>query len=809
MTVLIAQVQSGEGSEGSAQEGSFDFTAAWDTYEGDTVVMALVGLALVWIIYAVFKNIQSVSSYGVGLERNVRRRIKEFESAGNYLAAGDLLFHGQKYVDASELYQKANDHLRAGEAMEKAGQTAKAAQLYKRAGSPIMAAEAFARKGQFSLAAKEYQGAGNLDKAADLFIRAGEFRSAAEIFEKLERFEDAGKAYERCGDRPRAADLWATNFRLQFDLCRGDIARIPEAVEFAIKAADILADSGRAQEAAAIFHKAGRLKRAAELYADLKMVEEAAAIYMEAKRPERASKLYESVGEREKALQYRAESKLMKHDMEGAAEDFALAGEHIKAAELYLSVGQAERAAHSYQKAAEFRTAAELFKTEGNLAAAAAAFEKALDYQQAADLYSDIGDHNSEMRVAKQGNDWFRVGEVLLRYSRDEDSLAAFQKVDAADPRFESAQLIQADLWRKLGKVELALQKYRDIVGSSRISPANVDVYYKMASAAMDADKLDDAARIFEAIIGVNYYYKDANKLAGELRTRIGNALASNIASPERPPVRQGAVETQLPRSEGNKRYLVEFEVARGGMGVVYRARDQVLDRVVAYKILASNLKENEVAVKYFLREARAAAQMSHPNIVTVYDTGEQDGDYFMAMEFVEGQTLKQLVTKQGAFPERLVRYIFIQACKGLQYAHERGLVHRDIKPGNIMLTKERALKIMDFGLAKFVEEVQQQHTRAIGTPYYMSPEQILGKELDGRSDIYSLGVSMFECATGQVPFSKGDLTYHHLNTAPPNPRDVNPAISEELAAIILKCMEKDPTRRYRDMAELLTIVKP
>jgi tetratricopeptide (TPR) repeat protein len=811
MAFLIAQVppaEGSEGSEGSALEGSFDFAASWEQYHGDSVVGFLSMLAVVYVIYLVFRNIQSVSTYGVGMERNVRRRIKEFESAGNFVAAGDLLFHGDKYEDAAELYQKAGDHLRCGEALEKAGQTAKAAQAYKRAGAPVMAAEAYAKKGQFSLAAKEYDAAGNKDKAAQMYMKSSDFRSAAELFEQLERFEDAGTAYERCGQKTKAAEVWSNYFNTQYDMARGDLQRIPESLAAAIRAADILAEAGQGAEAAELFRKAGKQRRAAELFEELGMVEEAAAIYVAAKRPHMAAKLYESVGDRDKALQYRAEARLLKNDSEGAAEDFARAGEFVKAAELYLSSAMGERAAEMYLKAQEFRTAAELFKTEGNLAAAAMAFEKCADYVQAADLYAEIGDHNGEMRVAKQGNDWFRVGEVLLRFERDEDSLAAFQRVEPSDSRYQAAQLMQADLWRKLGKLDVALSRYEEIVREQKLSQQNVDIFYRMASTAMDAGRLEQAARLFESIIAVNYYYKDANKLAAQIRSQIGAPSSAHEGSGARQQPTAGSGEMPLNRQE-NRRYHIEHEVARGGMGVVYRARDTVLDRIVAYKILSTNLKTNDVAVKYFLREARAAAQMAHPNIVTVYDTGEQDGDFFMAMEFVEGQTLKQLVTKQGAFPERLVRYIMIQVCKGLQFAHDRGLVHRDIKPGNIMLTKDRALKIMDFGLAKFVEEVQAQHTRAIGTPYYMSPEQILGKELDGRSDIYSLGVSMFECATGQVPFSKGDLSYHHINTEPPNPREINPAITEDLSDIILKCMAKAPNDRFRDMAELLTVVRP
>ena len=338
-----------------------------------------------------------------------------------------------------------------------------------------------------------------------------------------------------------------------------------------------------------------------------------------------------------------------------------------------------------------------------------------------------------------------------------------------------------------------------------------------MARTADDANVPQQALRLYESVIGIDYYYQDASERATNIRKKLDKAgarqqaLGANeggaFASPV--PVRQPSGQHSLvPEASGPSRYEILEEVARGGMGIVYKARDTVLDRVVAYKILSSNLKTNKVAVKYFLREAQAAAKMSHPNIVTVFDAGEQDGEYYMAMEFVEGQTLKQLVNRQGAFPEKLVRYIFVHVCRGLTYAHERGLVHRDVKPGNLMLTRDRTVKIMDFGLAKFVQEVQANHTRAIGTPYYMSPEQVLGKDLDGRSDIYSLGVSMFECATGRVPFEKGDLSYHHLNTAAPHIRDLNGEMSEELDAVIHRCMAKQPEDRFASAHELMLAAK-
>jgi serine/threonine-protein kinase len=243
-------------------------------------------------------------------------------------------------------------------------------------------------------------------------------------------------------------------------------------------------------------------------------------------------------------------------------------------------------------------------------------------------------------------------------------------------------------------------------------------------------------------------------------------------------------------------------------MGVVYRARDTVLNRVVAFKILSDKLKSSTTAVEYFLREARASAALSHPNIVTLFDAGEQNGQYYMAMELVEGETLKSILQRRGHFPEKLLRYVTIHACRGLAYAHDKGLIHRDIKSGNLMLTKDRQIKIMDFGLAKFVEEVQKENTRAVGTPYYMSPEQIRGRELDPRSDIYSLGITLFECATGMVPFAKGDLSYHHVHTPPTQPRQYNAKLSRRMNAVIMRCIQKDPADRFQSAKEILKAVK-
>jgi len=257
-----------------------------------------------------------------------------------------------------------------------------------------------------------------------------------------------------------------------------------------------------------------------------------------------------------------------------------------------------------------------------------------------------------------------------------------------------------------------------------------------------------------------------------------------------------------------DERYTLVEEVGRGGMGIVYKARDNILERMVAFKILPTSLKEHPQALKNFFREAKSAARLNHPNIVTVYDAGEEGGTYYIAMEYVEGETIKQILNREGVLPVKAVIMIAGQICKALEYAHGRKIVHRDIKSSNIMWTPEKQVKLMDFGLAKVIEEVKGYQTIASGTPYYMSPEQTLGRNIDHRTDIYSLGITMFEMATGKLPFRHGDAAYHHVHTPPPEAKEQNDGLPENLNDIILRCMQKKPEDRYHNAKELFKALK-
>jgi serine/threonine-protein kinase len=237
-------------------------------------------------------------------------------------------------------------------------------------------------------------------------------------------------------------------------------------------------------------------------------------------------------------------------------------------------------------------------------------------------------------------------------------------------------------------------------------------------------------------------------------------------------------------------------------MGVVLKARDKRLGRIVALKRLPDNLRNHPTAVRLFLREARAAAALNHRNIVTLFDAGQEGDQYFLTMELLEGFPLHDVLEKRGKLSPRDAARLGAQAAAGLEYAHAQGVVHRDIKTSNLFFTRDRVLKIMDFGLAKMTEEVRRAATVVGGTPYYMAPEQAAGEDVDHRADQYALGVTLYELVTGDVPFREGDVTYHHRHTPAPDPRKAVPDLPEDFAAVIAKLMAKRPEDRFASTGE-------
>ncbi len=485
------------------------------------------------------------------------------------------------------------------------------------------------------------------------------------------------------------------------------------------------------------------------------------------------------------------------------------------------------------------RSMADEYETSGKLQQAAMCAARCGDFIRAMRLFDSINEVSHAIKMAKLSGDRETLMKELYRHrrflllakefialKRYSDALEALKRIDSQDPSYADGLELQGDVFCRQRRFDDAITCYDTLLASKLPEQKLCRITYKAAYSYEMQGNLERARDYYQHVYDIDPTFhgiSDARRHVlerlEEQRIKAQQAVASAATqgacpihsqgvvlrrrsmsmSVDRPRVNSLIIESASIPAIGNERYGDLLEIAHGGMGVVYKATDTILMRTVALKVLSQKLKDNEVALEYFMREARASAALQHINIVTVYDIGSfQDGTIYLAMEFIDGKTLKQLVGLTGAFPTRFLVQLAVHACRGLQYAHDNGIVHRDIKSSNLMLTKkDKTLKILDFGLAKVINDIEKGSTQAIGTPYYMSPEQIQGTDIDSRSDIYSLGITLFELATGTLPFTKGDLSYKHVHELPPMPSSINKDIDPTLEKIILKMLNKSPDDRF------------
>src|SRR3989449_3752160 len=333
---------------------------------------------------------------------------------------------------------------------------------------------------------------------------------------------------------------------------------------------------------------------------------------------------------------------------------------------------------------------------------------------------------------------------------------------------------------------------------------------YSIAIEARSGDEFGMLSQAFQQLVAD---LKEKADLVEYMTSVSRAAPTEQLATPSPRPSVASRGDVLRPGTLFASRYEVKELLGTGGMGVVYRAFDRDLQEPVAIKTLRPEaLTGDTVALERFKQEIRLARRIAHRNVVRTYDLGEVNGMYYLTMEFVEGTSLKQLIATRGKLPVPVTLTVGKQLCRALEVAHAEGVIHRDIKPQNMVVEPSGFLKVMDFGIARLAnppKDKQPGLTEAgttIGTPDYMSPEQLSGSELDPRSDLYSAGVVLFECLTARLPF-EADTMYtliaKHLGEDPPDPRALRPDLPESLAGVIVKAMANEPGDRFQSASEL------
>ncbi len=693
------------------------------------------------------------------LIRKKREPASEPNALSLAMKAGRLSKIGD-YLNAAKLYERSGNLQLAADAYYKAGIVYYAAQLYKRLGIKEKQASAFEQIGFHKEAGELYRELSMYKQAGENLLKAGELLKAANMLETTGEAEKAADTYMAAGFNLRAGELYtklgdkskiAAAYEASVVIPKGDT--VPRAItNYAMRAIPAYIAAGNMQKAAEVAERASLKKYAAELYCKLENWTKASELYLSEGDKKSAADVMEKAGWHEQAALVRASY-------------YEESGMKREAIQLYEKTGRLDDAARLYDSIGEKAKAAELYATAGKTIVSASIFKE--------------------------------IGYI-------DKALSILESAGEADKQTDEARVLKLDLLMEKGMYKEARSIIEQMLSGTSPAASNMHLYYRLGGIYEEEGKAKDAVGIYNKIVKLDPDYMGVKERIERLK---------RITETASPSVIDQYAQTVLLSDKGegilSKRYKLIEELGRGGMGIVIKAQDIVLGRTVAIKIMSTGGASDPKRIDAFIREARTSASLNHPNIVTVYDVGEDRGAFYIVMEFVEGKVVKKFLEEyHDGIPIQLAIFIAVQMLKGLAYAHEKGIIHRDIKPSNIMWTPKRVAKLMDFGLAKAMEEIKHGETIVGGTPLYMSPEQILGEKTDARTDIYSFGCTLYELLTGKPPFAQGDIGYHHIHTNPPPLGDVNAQVPGWLSDITIKCLNKLPQHRYQSVEQLFNDIQ-
>ncbi len=751
--------------------------------------------------------------------------------------AETYLREGNK-AKAAEAYSKAGDHQRAAEL---------AVELQDEAGLirySLLAAQGRILPGQGDLNARQagdlLATAGSFEAAIPLFELAGDFRKAAAaalklrddgraaaFYETSKMWAEAGLCYERAGllrDSLRMLEAEAKS------LSRGHSQPTARLQEVNLKRAEILLQLGRSSTAIALLKQLPASVRRAELLERTGNYTEAIEAYLGAGDNDRAlalAKRSPDQGRRVANIHLRAGRAVQ------AGQLFADLGLVREAAEAYEMGRDWWRAAYSWEMAKEPARAVEAYRQAGKLQDAARCSLAAGLPQQAAELYVQAGAPAAAAGVYVQTGDFLAAVALFLKADDWDQAAATLRRLPAGAADAQVGALLVAPGLIERGRPEQALDLLRR---GPALPPAPrrraddrslLDRLYWEARSHEALGHGRAARQSYEEILALDSAHRDTGARLSRLATPPAvTATSFQTATPGGAPPSSPTMSITGPpggsltagMSAGGapaighrlaNRYEILGELGHGGMGRVYKARDLDLDELVAIKTLLTPADgESRESEERLLRELQICRRVTHRNVVRVFDLGRFDGGIFITMEMLEGQILEELISQVDVIPLARIKFFLSEIAAGLQEAHSLGIVHRDLKPSNVMVM-EKHLKILDFGIARMTG-FDNRLTRtglAFGSPMYMSPEQLQGLTLDGRSDLYSLGILAYALIAGREPFQDENmavLALQHLRDEVPDIRKFRPDLPPAWEALVLKLLAKEPGDRYESARQLL-----
>jgi len=633
---------------------------------------------------------------------------------------------------------------------------------------------------------------GRIEEAGRLLIDAEQTHEALVLFVQHGKNREAAKLHAISGDHATAARM----FR--------DLGDIEAAANSFIKAGDRPA-------AAEVYLKAGKRELAAETFLAGGDHKEAAKIFLALKQYARAAQILSDSGDKTRAAAAMAANYVQLGDWLKAAKSFVAAGRPRQAAEAFARAGMHELAAQLFEQVGDFLPAAKARLQSGDVEKAAEHFERVGDLKTAIKLFEAAGKWNKVVECFRREKNWLALGNIMMRLQQTEMAVEFFKRMTPLDDGYLEASMSMASILEHSGDMDGARKKYGEVLGFRGVSPRTAHALFALCTLCERTQTPDYALPFLRQVreSEESTFGKNVKLWISRLEQMVisqGQTLAIGIQVANEEDMKNGALDASagmsLPqRTSIADRYEITDKIGQGGHGVIYKAQDKFLGRTVVLKFLFRNQVPSEVSRMYFLREAQTTALLNHKNIVTLFDMGQVGENLYIAMEYIKGMDLEERLHREPPLSFSQIMDLVDQLCDALGYAHDKHIIHRDLKPGNVMLTGENGeiLKLMDFGLAKVLDENPHKTLIICGTPLYMSPEQIVGDFVDHLSDIYSLGVMVFQLFTKQTPFPPANILAHHQFTAPTHPTTIDKRIPLEAGDVILRCLEKKRENRYND----------
>jgi tetratricopeptide (TPR) repeat protein len=683
--------------------------------------------------------------------------------------------------------------------------------------SASQAGDLLVKSGNFEAAIPLFELAGDLRRAAAAALKLGDNARAGRYYEKAKMWAEAGACFEQGGLFPDALRMLETESR---SLSRGRSEPTARVQEVNLKRAELLLQLGRGSAAVALLKQLPASVRRAELFERSGNYTEAIEAYLGAGDSGRAltlAKRSPDQGRRVAAIHLRAGRAIQ------AGQLFADLGLMREAAEAYETGRDWWRAAYGWEIAQEPGRAAEAYRQAGKLQDAARCSLAAGLPQQAADLYLEAGAPKAAAGVHVQTGDFLAAVALYLKADDLEAAVATLRRLPTVGADYPVGALLVAPKLIEQGRPEEALQLLGRAPAPRDRQPSSQDHLYWEGRALEALGQPVAARERYTRVLELGPARRDAAERLDRLQPPARSAPATMAPSVTTPAMlTPGATTPVAGLASGMgapavgqrlaNRYEILDELGHGGMGRVYKARDLDLDELVAIKTLLTPAEgATRDSEERLLRELQICRRVTHPNVVRVFDLGRFDGGIFITMELLEGQILEQLILWEESLPLARIRFFLAEIAAGLQEAHALGIVHRDLKPSNVMVM-ERHLKILDFGIARMTgfDSRLTQTGLAFGSPMYMSPEQLQGLPLDGRSDLYALGILAYTLIAGREPFQDGNLAVlalQHLRDEVPDIRQFRPGLPDPWLELLAKLLAKDPASRYDSAGQLLAVL--